>query len=87
MCIRDRSIWNELRKFGLIISAFKAVNASVIGLLIAALYDPIIITSLKNYYDFALILISFIILFFIKIPQWAAVIFISFCGWIFTLVI
>ena len=86
LLIGTLSIWNELRKFALIISAFKAVNASVIGLLIAALYDPIIITSLKSYYDFALILISFIILFFIKIPQWAAVIFISFCGWIFTFI-
>ena len=46
------SIWNQLRKFDLIISGFKGVNASVIGLLIAALYDPIIITSLKSYHDF-----------------------------------
>ena len=87
LIIGTLSIWNELRKFDLIISTFKGVNASVIGLLIAALYNPIIITSLKNYYDFALIFISFITLFFIKIPQWAAVIFISFCGWIFTLII
>ena len=69
MCIRDS------------INGFKGVNASVIGLLIAALYDPIIITSLKSYHDFILILISFIILFFTKIPQWAAVFFISLCGW------
>ena len=75
------SIWNELRKFDLIISAFKGVNASVIGLLIAALYNPIIVSSLKSYYDFVLILISFGILFFTKIPQWAAVFLISFCGW------
>ena len=75
------SIWNELRKFDLIISAFKGVNASVIGLLIAALYNPIIISSLKSYYDFVLILISFGILFFTKIPQWGAVFLISFCGW------
>ena len=75
------SIWNELRKFDLIICAFKGVNASVIGLLIAALYNPIIISSLKSYYDFVLILISFGILFFTKIPQWAAVFLISFCGW------
>ena len=75
------SIWNQLRKFDLIISGFKGVNASVIGLLIAALYDPIIISSLKSYHDFILILISFIILFFTKIPQWAAVFFISLCGW------
>ena len=87
LIIGTLSIWNELRKFDLIISAFRGINASVIGLLIAALYDPIIITSLQSYSDFALILISFIILFFIKIPQWAAVIFISFCGWIFTLMI
>jgi chromate transporter len=76
------SIWNELRKFDLIISAFKGVNASVIGLLIAALYNPIIVSSIKSYYDFVLILISFGILFFTKIPQWAAVFLISFCGWI-----
>ena len=81
LIIGTLSIWNELRKFDLIISAFKGVNASVIGLLIAALYDPIIISSLKSYYDFILILISFIILFFTKIPQWAAVFFISLCGW------
>ena len=87
LIIGTLSIWNELRKFDLIISAFRGINASVIGLLIAALYDPIIITSLQSYYDFTLILISFIILFFIKIPQWAAVIFISFCGWILTLMI
>ena len=75
------SIWNELRKFNLIISAFKGVNASVIGLLIAALYNPIIVSSLKSYYDFVLILISFGILFFTKIPQWGAVFFVAFCGW------
>ena len=78
------SIWNELREIDFIVSAFKAINASVIGLLIAALYDPIIISSLKDYYDFILILISFFILFFTKIPQWAAVFLISFCGWMLT---
>ena len=81
LIIGTLSIWNELRKFDSIISAFKGVNASVIGLLIAALYDPIIISSLESYYDFALILISFVILFFTKIPQWAAVFLISLCGW------
>jgi len=78
------SMWNELREIDFFVSAFKGVNASVVGLLIAALYDPIIISSLKNYYDFILILISFLILFFTKIPQWAAVFLISFCGWMLT---
>ena len=35
----------------------------------------------RSYYDFVLILISFGILFFTKIPQWGAVFLISFCGW------
>ena len=86
LLIGTLSIWNELRKFDLIISAFKGVNASVIGLLIAALYNPIIISSLKSYYDFILILISFVILFFTKIPQWAAVFLISLCGWMLTFI-
>ena len=81
LIIGTLSMWDELRKFDLIISAFKGVNASVIGLLIAALYDPIITSSLESYYDFILILISFAILFFTKIPQWASVFFISLCGW------
>ncbi len=86
LIIGTLSIWEELRKFNLIINAFKGVNASVIGLLIAALYDPIIISSLENYYDFILILISFVILFFTKLPQWAAVFFISLCGWMLTFI-
>ena len=86
LIIGTLSIWKELRKFDLIISAFKGVNASVIGLLIAALYDPIIISSLESYYDFILILISFVILFFTKMPQWAAVFLISLCGWMLTFI-
>ena len=86
LLIGTLSIWNELRKFDLIISGFRGVNASVIGLLIAALYDPIIISSLKSYYDFILILISFVILFFTKIPQWGAVFLISLCGWMLTFI-
>ena len=66
-------IWQELKEMDIIIRAFKGVNASVIGLLVAALYNPIILSSLSGLEDIILILIAFVVLFFTKIPQWLAV--------------
>ena len=78
-------IWEELRKITLVISSLKAINASVIGLLIAAWYDPIILSSLKSNKDIFLIAIAFVILFFTKIPQWLVVFILAFSGWGITL--
>ena len=74
-------IWQELKKMNIIIRFFKGVNASVIGLLVAAFYDPIITSSLSSLEDMALIIIAFVILFLTKIPQWFAVFILSICGW------
>ena len=65
----------------IIIRAFKGVNASVIGLLVAALYDPIILSSLRGLEDIVLIIIAFVVLFFTKVPQWLAVFILSISGW------
>ncbi|MDB2388576.1 hypothetical protein N9W47_04890, partial [Alphaproteobacteria bacterium] len=62
------------------VHAFKAINASVIGILVAAFYDPIILSSFKSVSDFILIFIAFIILFLTKTPQWLAVLMLIFCG-------
>jgi chromate transporter len=74
-------IWEEIRKVSFIKRSFKAVNASVIGLLIAALYNPIISSTLKSIEDLILILFAFLILFFTKIPQWLAVFLLGLSGW------
>ena len=78
-------IWEELRKVSLVIRSLKAINASVIGLLIAAWYNPIISSSLKSNEDIFLILTAFVILFFTKIPQWLVVFILAFSGWGITL--
>ena len=78
-------IWEELRKITLVIRSLKAINASVIGLLIAAWYDPIILSSLKSNKDIFLIATAFVILFFTKIPQWLVVFILAFSGWGITL--
>ena len=77
-------LWSRIRRIKKVIHAFKGVNASVIGLLIAAFYDPIILSSFKGMSDMILILIAFIILFFTKISQWIAVLILIFCGFAFS---
>ena len=74
-------IWQELKKMDIIIRSFKGINASVIGLLVAAFYDPIITSSLRSLEDMVLIIIAFVLLFLTKIPQWFAVFILSMCGW------
>ena len=74
-------IWKELKKMDIIIRSFKGINASVIGLLVAAFYDPIITSSLRSLEDMVLIIIAFVLLFLTKIPQWFAVFILSICGW------
>ena len=74
-------IWQELKKMDIIIRSFKGINASVIGLLVAAFYDPIITSSLRSLEDLVLIIIAFVLLFLTKIPQWFAVFILSMCGW------
>ena len=74
-------IWQEFKKIDIIIRAFKGINASVIGLLVAAFYNPIILSSLRVIEDLVLIIIAFIVLFYTKIPQWLAVLILSISGW------
>jgi chromate transporter len=77
--------WQKLRDINIFSRFLKGVNASVIGLLIAVLYDPIILSSLKSFEDAILVILAFIILFFTKAPQWLAVLMLSFSGWGITL--
>jgi len=77
--------WQKLREVNLFSRFLKGVNASVIGLLVAVLYDPIILSSLKNLDDAILVILAFIILFFTKSPQWLAVLILSVSGWAITL--
>ena len=74
-------IWQELKKMDIIIRSFKGINASVIGLLVAAFYDPIITSSLHSLEDMVLVILALVILFLTKISQWLAVFILSMCGW------
>lgn len=65
--------WNGIRKSPNIQGALTGVNAAVVGILLAALYDPLWITAILKPMDFALAVILFIMLVFWKLPPWTVV--------------
>ncbi|RXT07162.1 chromate transporter [Ammoniphilus sp. CFH 90114] len=66
--------WDTLRRKPNIQGALVGVNAAVVGILLAALYDPIWTSTILAPVDFALASILFIMLTFWKTPPWVVVI-------------
>lgn len=58
--------WDALRQRTHVQSALRGVGAAVVGLLLAALYDPVWTSSIKSTSDMALALVSFGLLMFWK---------------------
>lgn len=67
--------WERLRKFQIMQRAMLGINAAVVGLLLAAFYDPIWTSAILSIEDFILAAIGFILLQFLKVPSWAVVLF------------
>ncbi|RLL44874.1 chromate efflux transporter [Oceanobacillus piezotolerans] len=65
--------WNALRNNPKIKGALMGVNASVVGILISALYHPIWTSSIFNPADFALAAVLFSMLVYWKLPPWVVV--------------
>ncbi|MGO4274912.1 chromate transporter, partial [Paenibacillus sp. TAF58] len=65
--------WNSLRTNVKIQSAFVGINAAVVGILLAALYNPLWTTAIIRPYDFALVIVLFGLLVFWKLPPWCIV--------------
>ena len=63
--------WSAWREHPAIRASLAGVNAAVVGILLAALYDPIFTTSVGGPLDFALALAAFGLLFFWRLsPLW-----------------
>lgn len=66
--------WDDLRRVRPVRSALMGVNAAVVGLLLAALYNPVWTSAIKAPADFALALTAFALLALWKWPPWLVVI-------------
>ena len=51
--------WNSLRNQSSFQAALRGINAAVVGLLLAALYQPVWTSTIKNAYDFLFALAAF----------------------------
>lgn len=66
--------WDALRKRSAAQAVVAGVNASVVGLLLAAFYDPVWMAGITNRGDYALGLAAFVLLFVWKTPPWLVVV-------------
>lgn len=66
--------WDNLRRQTWARSAMRGVNAAVVGLLLAALYNPVWTAGIINGTDFAIAAAAFLLLFMWQTPPWLVVV-------------
>lgn len=66
--------WDTLRTNPSLQSALWAINAAVVGILLAALYDPVWTSAINGVADFTVALFCFGLLQFWRVPPWCVVI-------------
>ncbi|MDS4012551.1 MAG: chromate efflux transporter [Defluviicoccus sp.] len=65
--------WQRLRQRRQAQAALAGINAAVVGLLLAALYDPVWVAGVHNRADAALVFACFLLLEGWRLPSWAVV--------------
>lgn len=78
--------WDAIRHVRSVRAAMIGVNAAVVGLLGAALYDPVWTSAVTTPTDFALALTGFVLLVGWRAPSWAVVAGLAAAGIVLTLV-
>jgi chromate transporter len=66
--------WDDLRRQSWAQSILRGVNAAVVGLLLAALYNPVWTAGITSATDFAIAAAAFLLLFMWRTPPWLVVI-------------
>ena len=78
--------WERLRGFTRVRQALMGVNAAVVGLLLAALYDPVWTSAIEAPEDFALAAGAFALLAFWRSPPWLVVLLTAVIGALIALI-
>ncbi len=73
--------WERLRHSIRTQAALSAINAAVVGILLAALYQPVWTSAIYRPQDFGLAIVAFVALMYWRIPPWLVVISCGIIGW------
>jgi chromate transporter len=74
--------WEQLRRNARMQTALAGINAAVVGLLLAALFNPVWTSAIHKPQDFGLGLVAFVALLFWKQPPWLVVLGTGAAGWL-----
>jgi len=75
-------LWEMLRRRSGVQAALSGINAGVVGLLLAALYDPVWTSAIHSRADFGLVLAAFVLLAWWKISPVVVVVLSAAGGWL-----
>jgi chromate transporter len=62
------SLWSQLARAPTALAMLAGINAAVVGLLGAALYNPIALTAIHNAFDAAVVIVGFVLLQWRRVP-------------------
>ncbi|WP_338444661.1 chromate efflux transporter [Pseudomonas sp. LTR0] len=79
--------WEYLRRSLRTQAALLGINAAVVGLLLAALYQPVWTSAIHGPQDFGLALVAMVALIFWKLPPWLVVLGSGALGWLLSTVL
>lgn len=65
--------WNRLRRRTGVAAAMRGASAAVVGILGAALYDPVFVEAVRGPVDLAFVVAAFVLLGPARVPAWAVV--------------
>lgn len=77
--------WEQLRTNLHMRAALIGVNVAVVGLLLAALYDPVWTSAIHRPTDFGLALLALVALMFWRLPPWLTVLGCGLGGWLLSI--
>lgn len=72
--------WDRFRQWAAAGAAMRGTNAAVVGVLGAALYDPVFVSAVRSRPDFVLALVGFLLLTVWRMPSWAVVLLLAGIG-------
>ncbi|QNU60698.1 chromate efflux transporter [Vreelandella titanicae] len=72
--------WNQFRQWGSAQALMRGANAAVVGILGAALYQPVWTSAIIGAEEFSLALTGFLLLTVWKLPAWVVVVVVAFGG-------